>query len=200
MAKNLLEEINNRMNEMLGQSRAELQTIDDQISSARNEIAEHQKSMDEAQSTIDAEKYLKASDAIRVLKTKIEMLEKRKAQHSEKELVTEEESDRVINSILEYENQIAEEYQKEIKAPINQLRQLTEKYRADVSSAETTIKRWTSNIHANYQNPFTTYPNGTHRSDTPVPVHNVPYLGSAISIRVTDFLSHVFENKEVTDE
>lgn len=201
MGKNLIEEINRKMDEMLQQNRAELQTINDQISSAQSEIAEYQTTMDNAQNELDAEGYLKAKDAIRILKTKIEMLEKRKTQHNEKELVTEEESDQVINSILEYENQLAEEYEKDIKSPLNQLRQRTEKYRAGVLYAETTMNRWTSNIHANYQSPTATYADGTHRSSVPVPVRSVHYYGSPVSVRVSDFLEKVFEEKEEdTDE
>ena len=125
MAKNnFLEDVNRKMDEMLKRHRAELQSIDDQKKSAMDEIAELQTEMEDAQRNIDAERYLKASDAVRILKTKIEMLDKRRAQHEHKELVTEEESDQMIRSILAYEDEIADQYEKDVKEPIRKLRSI----------------------------------------------------------------------------
>lgn len=201
MAKNnFLEDVNRKMDEMLKRHRAELQSIEDQKKSAMDEIAKLQKDMEEAQSNIDAERYLKASDAVRILETKIEMLDKRKKQHEHKELVTEEESDEMIRSLLAHEDEIAEQYEKDVKEPIRKLRSINDAYRADVSYCEATIKRWTSNIHPNYRSETTTYADGTNRSSTPVPVHAIPYFGSAISHRITDFLSRVFDKVEEEEE
>ena len=200
---NFIDDVNRKMDEMLKRHRAELQSIDDQKKSALDEIAELQKTMDEAQRNIDAEAYLKASDAVRILATKIEMLDKRRAQHEHKELVTEEESDQMIRSILAYEDEIADQYEKDVKEPIRKLRSINDAYRADVSYCEATIKRWTSNIHPNYRSETTTYADGTNRSSTPVPVHAIPYFGSAISQRISEFLSRVFdkvEEEEKVDE
>ena len=200
MAKNFIEELNKRIDEMLKQKEAESQSIDSQIASAQSEIAKLRETMDDAQETLDAETYVKAKDAARVLQTKIEMLEKRKAQHDKKELISEAESDEVIKSILAHENELAEDFHKDAMELLWQLKERNDKYRAELAASNNTLSRWTNNIHENYRSETTTYADGTNRSPVPVPVRTSPFFGSPLSNKVTDFLKSVLKNKEKEDE
>ncbi len=110
-----------------------------------------------------------------------------------KEFISEEESDKVIASLLEYEEELSFDYARSVKELLKKLIKLHEQYTENIKKSEETISKWTHNIHANYiqKNTIRTLPDGTktHRLETPVPVHIMPYAGSDLSMAIEKFLN-----------
>ena len=189
MPKDIITEVKKQMEKLLSERRSELARISEEISACKTDKATAEDELKKATATLDFDSYEKAKQEFVRAETKIEMLTDRYNQILKNEYLTESESDKVIDSIKAWEHELSEEYHKAIAEPIKTLQELTKKYLAGIKDAENLMRSWTNEIHANYRSETTTYANGTNRSDTPVPVRNVPYTGSQTSKAVNDFVN-----------
>ena len=163
-----------------------------QISDIQNKITEAISARDHAEAEIkaatdrmDIEAYEAAKSAKNRAASAIEMYTARYNQLQRNDYITEEESDKVIKSILDYEKEQEQEFAKAAAPIIDKLRNLLEEYAGDVQRAELVLNAWTTEIHANYRTI-----DGT-RNVRPLPVHVVPYTGSEESITVRKFLNEM---------
>lgn len=154
----------------------ELQAAADKMDSAKFEAAEKAKA--------DAERQLS-------------MLAVKKQQLVGREYITETESDKYIDSILDHERQLSAAFEADAGALLQQLDALHSAYAKQIAAAEAVLTKWTTEVHQN----FRTFGNTqrfdaaagawTDRSDRPVPVRGntyipVKYTGSdaAVAIRL----------------
>lgn len=191
MEKNVVKETQARIRDLKDKKAAELEHIDNEIKSAVLEYEEANKDMKAAMEITDVEAYGEAKMKQLAAKNKKEMYSGRYKQLADCEYLTEAESDRVIDALLDHEAEIAAAYEAEVKEILGTLKGIHEKYRDDVNEAEKTVATWTGQIHANYRSfgasSYLDAATGqrTDRSPHPVPVNNKrsPLMG-----RISTFL------------
>lgn len=186
---NTAQEVRARIEALIGSRAEQLAEISEKISAARKQEAEAAEAMKQAQAETNLKAYAAAKAAKLEAGTAVEMYSGRAAQLQGKELISEEESDSVIDSLLDYEAKISADYEAAIAGPLDQLQQLQKDYEAAIEEAERVLHLWTSQVHANYRSSSTIYAEtGTNRSPRPVPVHKVAYTGCNTAQRVRAFL------------
>lgn len=195
MAKqNTLQEVKDRMKQMQDSKAAQLAEISQKQEEARSKIEAAALAMKDATERMDVDGYEEAKTAKRKAQTALDMYTGRYNQIKAQEYINEAESDKVVDSLLAYENQLAEDFKAAIAVHLKQLAKLHEEYTAAVQDTENTLTAWQRDIHANYN----TRGNGayydgltgqhTHRSPSPVPVHRMAYTGCSEAARLGEYL------------
>ena len=194
--QNIAQEVRGRIKEMTATKKAELEIIENQ----REAINERLKSANEAVFTsshnMDIDAFQKAVAERETAQIELDMYNTKFNQIRDQEYITEEESDRVIDSLMEYEKQLSDDFEKDIIPLLKKLSALYEKYTQGINETEEVIWEWTRNIHANYRNPTALYSDGTNRSSKPLPVRNIPFSGCAAAQRLGRYLNNVKDTFE----
>lgn len=169
----------------------------EKIDAARRAECAAQEAIDKATAALDFEMNHKAQLDMTAATERRVLLQRRFDQLNSRKLVPEDESDKVISSLLQYEQDLADAFEKEVSAPIATIAKLFREYREKVQETERTIDKWTREIHPNYVSYRTPqHPAGAHRSPTPLSVHTLPYFGSDLSYRIDNFLKDVLPLKK----
>lgn len=150
MAKDTVTQIQEKMQDLKEKRRAEVDFISQQIEQAEAEYMTASNDMKEAMEQTDLPRYTEAKRAQLDAKNKKEMFSGRLKQIRAKEYLTEAESDEVIDSLLQYEEEIATKYGNRTAEIIATLKNVHKEYKDAVNAAERTIQQWTNEIHANY--------------------------------------------------
>ena len=195
--KDVVKETRDKMTTLLHQRYLELEKCQHEIEAARGVIEAAELTRQDATEKMDVKQYGDAKKKIDTARTTIEMYTARTEQIKRCELISESESDDIIDALLAHEHEIANTYEANARNLIDRLRDLTEDYQHEVSTTEALIKEWTARIHPNYRKYGTTYPNGTNHGDIPVPVRLSPYYGSPLSLITRDYVKHT---KTVSDD
>lgn len=174
--KNVAEEVQKRISELIAEKQASLVEVESNLSKAEKDVAEADQDIKDATAATNLEAYEKAQEKKRRARTAIEMYKGRRAQLERKEFVDEIESDRVIDGLLAYQNDLAEAFRVGIAGELKKLDRMHEDYIKAGQQAEDTLNAWTSQIHSNYRmsggsriDPVTG--ERTNRADYPVPIH-----------------------------
>ena len=189
--KNMATEVKERIEKMIAARDAQLQSIDEEMQKISAENAECSARMEAATESSDLEAYRTAKAWAAKLQDAFDMYAARRNQIAALKLVTEEESDRTIDQLLDYEKDLKEEYRTAIRDVMKNMIVISDQYRKKVAEAEGVIRSWTSNIHANYRAECTRFADGTNRAKTPQPVRMAAYVGGELLGRVDDFISRV---------
>lgn len=180
---NKTEEVNNRINEILAKRAADIKTADEKEEAARAQLALIEEELKAAAEAMDAGAYEKALTKKHKINITLEMLRDRRGQIKDQEyLISEVESDAVIDSLLKFEDELAAEFEKDIAPVMKQLTDLYKEYAANIYKTEETITKWTNKIHAYYKT------SGGSRADKPQAVHFLAYTGSDRAERLRSFL------------
>lgn len=193
---NRTKEVQEKIRDLIENREKTTAAILEKIEAERRAECAAQEAIDKATAALDFEMNHKAQLDKTAATERRALLQRRFDQLNSRKLVPEDESDKVISSLLQYEQDLAAAFEKEVSAPLATLEKLCKEYREKVQETENTINKWTREIHPNYLKPGTTYPDGTHRSPTPVPVHIVAYSGSALSGQIYNFLQNVLPLKK----
>lgn len=193
MAKQtVLDEVKNRMKEMQDSKAAQLETIRQKQTEARSQIEAAALAMKQATEEMNVDSYEEAKNRKRKAQTALDMYNGRYEQISKQEYISEAESDSVVDSLLEYENQLAEDFKAAAGVQLKKLAELLKDYKAAVQDTENTLTSWQRNIHANYRSAtsWRTLEDGTttNRMDRATPVHMMPYTGCAEAGRMEEYL------------
>lgn len=191
MAKDIVKETQARIQELKDKKKAELEHIDNEMKLAIQEVEAANKEMQAAMEVTDIEAYGKAKKKQLAARDKREMYSSRYKQLMDCEYLTETESDRVIDALREYGEELTTAYEDQIREILGNLRAAHEKYKKARTETENTINVWTREIHANYRSfGLTSYLDETtglrtDRSPIPIPVNlkKSPVIG-----RITTFL------------
>lgn len=162
----------------------------EKIDAERRAECAAQEAIDKATAALDFEMNHKAQLDMTAATERRVLLQRRFDQLNSRKLVPEDESDKVISSLLQYEQDLADAFEKEVSAPIATIAKLFREYREKVQETERTIDKWTREIHPNYLRPGTMEPS-MRRCPQPRPVHTTPYFGSVLSEQIDDFLDLV---------
>ncbi len=200
MAKhNTLQEVKSRMAEMTQSKLDQLTDIRNKQAEARAKLKAADKAMKDATERMSLDDYANAKESRHEAQTALDMYSGRYAQIERQEYISEEESDKVIDSLLAYENQLEGDFKKAAADQLKGLAVLYREYMEAVADTEETISLWTGTIHANYntrgksayKDPVT----GIYscRSDKPVPVHQVQYKGCPEALQMGAYLAQAAE-------
>ncbi len=194
MAKQtVLEEVNARMEELLEKKTADLNKIADMQIDARTKIEAAGLAMKHATEVMDVDAYAEAKQNKGKAQIALDMYTGRYNQIKAQEIISERESDKVIKSLLAYEDTLAADFKAAAGEHLKALVKILEGYKEAVQDTELTLSRWQRDIHANYISETTTYYDevtGTHtnRSKNPVPVHAMAYTGCKEATQLEDYL------------
>lgn len=184
-----LQEVQERIKSMTEQKAAELETIRQKQDEARTQLETAQQDMRAATEVMDVDAYTHAQTAAYKAQTALDMYSGRYRQIAQQEYVSEDESDKVIARLLQYEEQLETDFKAAIAEPLKALDKLQQDYIAEVRATENTILKWTSEIHANYKSEGTVFSDtGTNRSPRPIPVRRTPYTGCGESKELGEYL------------
>ena len=171
MAKDIITKINEQISELIETKERQIGEVREKLNQANKDLEIAEEALKAATANTDLSAFTNAKTAKTAAVNAIEMLTGRLDQLQSNEYVTEQESDAVIKSILDYENSIAVQFRKEISQPLDQLDSILKTYLSNVQRAENTITTWCDEIHSNYRD------ESGQRQDKPRPVHRIPYHG-----------------------
>lgn len=193
----VLEEVKARMKELHVQKLTDLEAISKMQEEARSKIEAAVMAMKKATEEMDVDAYEEAKTAKRKANTALEMYKGRYEQISKRKLITEAESDQVIDSLLKYEENETEKFKALLSTHLKALDELLSGYKEIIRDTEFVIVTWNREIHANYRSRGrTTYVDEltgepTDRSPRPIPVHPIEYGGCDESFMLSTFLDKV---------
>lgn len=192
MKKNYVQEIEARITELNARKQADMRKALEAKAAAEKAVKAAQATMEEATDKLELERYAEAKQQKEEAETALAMFEGKCKKVEQKVLVTDEDSEAVIEGILSYEEQLEREFLDAIRKPIEELRALQEDHWQKVAEAERIMNRWTSEIHANYiscmRRRDAETGEWTSKVDYPVPVRVEKYLGCPASKVIRDFL------------
>ncbi len=196
MAKhNTLQEVKNQMKEMLDKRSSEFNEIMQKQAEAKGRFEASEKAQKAASEIMDLDAYEAATAAMNKANAAIEMYSKRYDQLTKLEYISEAESDSVIDSLLDYEKKLSEDFRKAISKPIDALSEILREYRSAIRDVEETLTAWQRDIHHNYRS-FSrtqiidkTTGRWTDRMNTPIPVHMLPYEGCSEAYKLGEYLN-----------
>ncbi len=191
MAQTILQEVQKRMQEMTSRKAADLEAIRQKQVEVKKKEAAAESALKEATTEMNLEAYKAAEKAQKDARTALNMFAARYTQLEQQEYISEEESDRVIDSLLSYEDELEAEFKADIAEPLKKLEEIQKAYFDAVADTEQTIKTWTTSIHANYRRKGTIYrETGTNRSPKPVSVRAMAFVGCNEAMQLRNFLEN----------
>ena len=194
--KNTPAEVRKRIEEMLQDQARQFDDINKKIAAERKAEADARAAIEQAVADLDFDRNHKAKRDLEEAIERRELLSKRAELYRSRKLVTEEESDKVIDSLLRYEGDLAAEYVAGLDKILDQLEEMTSKYAADVEEAENVILSWTQRIFPNYRSDTGLYQVGTtNRAPNPVPVHATAYQGCSEFLITKEFVKKLRSRK-----
>ena len=192
--KTPLQEVKDKMQELQTKKAEELAAVKEKQAATQNELAEAQERMKDATAVMNLDAYEEARAAKQKASTALEMYRGKYEQIKNQEYISEQDSDQIIDGLLEYEKELAEDFKATIAPHIKALDEALIAYRAEVHDTEATILAWQNDIHANYSTRGKTYRTDpftgqkTDRSETPTPVRLVPYTGCTEAAVLDEYL------------
>ena len=192
--KTTLQEVQEKITELKNTKASQLFEIQTKQAEAKTQLEAAELAIKDATERMDLDAYEEARQAKRKAQTAIDMYSGRYKQIKQQEYISEAESDKVIDSLLTYEDTLAEEFKAEASRLVKELKKLHDEYIKAVSETEQTISTWENTIRANHRTfGVTMYMDkstGKHtdRSPAPVPVHRTPYTGCAEASAMGDYI------------
>lgn len=195
MEKNVADIVLKRMETLLANRDLEIKKLEDLRAAAEAEKKNCQKLVEDAKDKMDLCAFQEARKKTQDIQDRIELYSARIGKIKNARMVSEEESDSIIDSLTAYEDDMAAEYELEAGKIIEKLRVMTDGYLGRVNETEKAIKQWTTLIHPNFRSSTTTV-NGSNRMDAPVPVHPIAYRGCGAAISASKFVDSYFQRHE----
>lgn len=189
-----LQEVKTRMQEMKAAKAAELDEIQQKKLDAQTAKEAAELAIKDATERMDLDDFEKAKQARRRAQSAIDMYAGRYKQIAAQEYISEEDSDKVIDSLLAYEDTLTADFKEALAGHLKTLEGLLEGYRGAIADTENIMTLWQQDIHANYNtrgagsytDPLTGMT--TTRSPRPVPVHRMPFTGCSEAGRLGEYL------------
>ena len=187
---NVAKETLDRVSDMMAARDAQLDEITKEMQKIAGKVAACSARMEDATEKCDLSAYKAAKDKSVELQDAYNMYEARRDKLGSRRLVTEDESDRTIDGLLDYESDLLNDYRDKVREEVKTLIEISKEYSAKVNEAESAIKTWTGNIFPNYRMQNGAYAMGARR-DKPLAVRLVPYTGGELLYRANDFIERV---------
>lgn len=190
---NVIEKVKSQIREMQETKEKELEIVKTKEAEAYELKAAAEAALKDATSYMNLEAYEAARENRKKAQIALDMYSAKYKQIAQKEYISEEESDKVVDSLLSYEDDLAENFKAAIAEPLKILNELQEKYFNEIKATEQTIVEWTRKIHPNYRSFGTTFADGTNRSKEPVAVRRLPFEGCKEANQLKNYLKKAQE-------
>ena len=181
--KNTVEMVKDRMVEMLAKRAEEVAKLTEESKKVQAQKEEAEAKLKAATEEIDMDAYETAKADIKKAETALELYSARYSQIKHKEVISEEESDKVIDSLIQYEKDLDAQFMADIEEPLRRLQEINQNYLNTIRDTEITIRNWENNIHANYRN------SSGGRNNYKTFVHPVTHQGCRFSLKLREFLA-----------
>lgn len=198
MAKSIKpSEVKARMAELLTAKQAQLDEIANRQRDVQEKLQSAKNLASRATEDLDFETFAEAEEDRKKFQTALRMLSDRYKQLEALKYIPEEESDEIIDGLLQYEEELAPKFKESTAQYVEELEKQLKQYKDKVKDVEDTIREWTNRIHPNYKTRgrMTRIDEATgettDRAEHPVPVHVVPYLGCSESTILDTYLNKV---------
>ncbi len=181
------------MNSHIEERQQEIDMIQEKQAEIFTRLSDADKSIQDASERLDPEAYQAALKEKEAAGIAASMYERRLEQIMAKKMLTEDESDAVIDGLLMYEARLSAEFYASIIEPIRRLRQAHSEYIAAVRDVERTFNEWTTNVHANHREGLrcdgqkVTYDRLAEKAR---PIRVLPFMGCKSAVEIGSFLDH----------
>lgn len=205
MNKTVLEEVKDKITAIENKRIEEKLRMQEEIAKSKREEEAARKDLQAAASKLDTSAYAKAAERENAAHMRVRMYEEKIGQLQRQEDISEEESDGIIDGLLEYSKQLDENFTEELKQKAGDLQKMLDAYTDEAHEVDRIITYWTENIHENHdtRGRSTYYVDGkpTHRSPEPVPVimRRGPWKGCSASDALGDFLNRLESSGYIFD-
>lgn len=202
---NLTQEVKKRMRELMEAKTVQLAEIETRTAEARARLDAAGTAINQATEEMNVDSYEAAKAQAAKAQAALDMYTARYTQLKAQELVPEAESDKVIDSLLAFEEDLEKDFKAAMVAPLKQLAKLHDDYVAAVRDAESTMAAWQRDIHANYRTRGRSYREDpltgkrTDRMENPVPVRILYYGGCDEAARLGRYLENEAKLLKETD-
>ena len=187
-------DVKKRMDDLKKKRSAELETAQKKLEEAQEMLQDAKDAADKATRVTDLGAFQKAKAEEAKAAAAVEMYTRRQKQLYSAEIITQKDSDAVIDRLLQYEKDLDKEFTTAIKEKLEEVREILKAYEKVIGDTESTINTWTQTIRPNYRTfGRSTYVDPetgetTDVSKNPVPVHiGGPYRGVAAANMLSDF-------------
>lgn len=191
----VVDDVQAKMSELNEEKSRQLANAARQLEEARAEVAEAEAAGRAATEQMDYEAFALAEAYRTKAEQKARMYAARIDQINRDEMVTEEESDRVIDSLREYLADLDAAFDADLRGILRSLYAMYWAYIENIRSGENTMISWTQNVHPNYRSWGATYTDPetgirTNRSRFPVSIQTTNGQGGPSARMVRHFLSN----------
>ena len=191
---NVTEKVKQQIRDLKNCRENEMNGLKAKLSDAQARLQTAKDAADEATRKTDLKAFQTAQEQIRQASSAVEMYTRRQKQLYNAEIISQKESDAVIDRLLQYEKDLDKEFTTAIKEKLDEVREILKTYEKVIGDTESTIHTWTQTIRPNYRTfGRSTYVDpetgkATDVSKNPVPVHiGGPYRGVAAANMLSDF-------------
>ena len=195
--ENISKKVMDRIRKIQKNRADELGEVKNKKDAAEKQLEEARQALKDATQRTDLKAYESAQLAKDKAQTACNMYGDRYNQLVQMDLISEEESDKVFDSLLAYEDELGKAFLKDISDPLEKLKTIHRDYVSAIAEAEHAMDSWHNEIHPNYNTRGTMSrvdpETGliTDRSKHPVPVHILPFVGCPESVELGKFLATV---------
>ena len=192
--KNTREQVTEQLKTLVEDKQQRLSTLQQKLSDAYKRMDEATNDMAAATVDMDLEACEKAKDRKRKAASDIEIYNAFLNKLQSQAVITEEESDKVIDSLLEYERGLSADFEATTSAALYELSETLKAYQEEIRQTELLMNLWTREIHANYNTRGTSSyfdpetGTRTYRSPDPVPIRSKAFRGCELSTVIESFL------------
>ena len=192
--KDIIKETREKMHRLADKRNEQIRFLTSEIDKARKEKDAAKQALEKAFESMDPAAISPAKTRLSAAEEILDLCETRRNRFSSEFLISESESDAIIDRILAYEQDLCLEYDTEISPILAQLSAITKAHQEKIREAESVISAWNQNVHPNFRSfTGTIYPNGTNRGEEAQPVHRFAYVGSESGKKVSTFLRDMDE-------
>lgn len=181
-----VETVRKKMKALTMQRAQDAAEIREQIANFKCDLCAAEEAKEQAVKEMNVDSYATAEADISKINSALRMYEARRKQLEGLELVEEAESDRIIDTLISYEDDLNRGLDADIMPHLEALAEILHRYQCATADAEAALTEWQNTIHGNYR----TFGRSNHpRSEYPVPVHITPYTGSDNAVMLDTYLN-----------
>ena len=181
--KNVLTETKKRLEQMQDKKRRETSVVDDKLAKLRDEQAKLLKEQAQASDDMNLDRYAELSEKLNTISTAVSMYEAKKTSLTSVTDITADESDKTIDALRDYQNDLASQFISDIADPIAKIEKIISDYDADLVDLRNTISVWQAEVNHPYRG-------GQVIS---------PFAGCGESILIREFVNRLRELRKVTN-
>lgn len=151
MKKSILTETKSRLEQITEKKAHELSITDSKLATLRAEMGELEKKQEQAAEDMNLSLYEELSDNIKSHLTAINMFTAKKKSLEKTTNIQPDESDRTIDGLLVYGQELSERFYDDISKPMAILEKIVNDYDADLNELRETISAWQKEIGLPYR-------------------------------------------------